>query len=354
VKKNHKAYALGAAVAIVCISLGARIEHSSVANEAVGGIVNHAFTEVGIALLIAIILGLTFEQVSLREFQTLASKQQSDLAEQFEVLSRDQISAVTNQFAMLSEKQLRGTASEFRELAIEERNNMNKDIFQHLFGRSIPQVIMDELDVQFLMAQFCFSKFSMSIIMKPLHISVGSVEELYLSLEVRITYEVANLTSNVQNFDPSPRVLKLCPSEVTSRIKFTDVSAKGPNCEISLGETSLASVRFEDELSVQARVAPVAIPQKGAAATSVTLAYQTVTSYQHGYYLHVFPHHAFEVELSVDAYELLIPVSAQDFSGTPFRASPLSHPERYHYFWQSSKPFLASQGFYIAWGTRPI
>jgi hypothetical protein len=273
--------------------------------------------ELGIAGFVAFVLALTIERLSAKEFERRAESERSMLKQ------------------------------EFRDLAEKERAAIKKDVFYQTYGRILPQAIRDELENQFLQADFVRSylylKFDLTIVN-------SDANEHYVKSNCLSISHIDNLSDKHLTF-PIGQEIDASPSDaLQNEVKFLEFDCTGSAAKISLNESQLAAMTRRDAGSVALTLPDdkpvVVLPEQP---TVMRVRYQGIRVMDGGGIYFSFTTHTCDLELTVHVINRDLDVFAEAYSPQQLAETDAHNPATGYYNWKIKKPLLAHQAIRVTW-----
>ncbi|HMF58636.1 MAG TPA: hypothetical protein VK619_19985, partial [Pyrinomonadaceae bacterium] len=282
--------------------------------EFVQSLVIYFVIEIGIALLVACVLGITIERLSQKE-----------------------IISLTNTMVMTIKE-------EGRKLAAEERAQIKDDVFRAVFGSSIPETITKEIISQVLKAVFVRENLKMKYTLKPKVSELTKVK--YILLELEMTYDIRNLTTDDHRFSLNNFLVDSPFAELANEVKFLSVQIENSKRTVEwIGEKIPIGKRNPHIYLDLQDVITIA----GEQTATVTVRAQSVKHYEGGSEYFSFGLHTCDLELTAQVLDAPLKIYCGAFSNRELMPTKTDAPDRGYYNRTSGLPVLAFQGVYIIW-----
>lgn len=259
------------------------------------------FTEIGTALLVAVLLALTVQKV-LKE--------------------RD-------------ERRFRA-----------ERELIKRDVFEHVLGYRLPEGTFKELDNQILGAKFIRKDFKCCY-------ELESISEFakYVKVNATFEYEIVNRTPEELLFSFETAIEKAPVSELNDRVNFTKVIVTGCEPPIRLNDKEECEKEVDEITRPNHKVIKKPIRISGFEAAGVNVEFEVVRFLDGGGSFLLHPLQTVGFALKVEAPSD-VEVSADPYFPGKLKKGREHYPDGGAYNWVSDHPILPYQGVYVTWKSK--
>jgi hypothetical protein len=275
------------------------ISHDQSDQNLVSALGEHFAIELGIAGIVALVLALTIESLSHREF---------------------------------------------RKLAQSERNAIKKDVFHYVYGHSIPEEIVTEIEVQVLQSLFVKRNQSITHL-----IERYEPNPKYVLLTTHVTYDLYNLTDKTQTYHLMTFSEAAPEPDLQDQAKYLRIRVD--DCEKSFEMDVDQLVASQDRNKIGGHLVIEQdiriLPDKP---SRFALSMQTLKSLHDGYdiFLCSDPTCGFDIKVHV-SHNLDLEVSAHSFHPENLKVAMEHSPPMQRYHWSMKRPLLMNQGAYVHW-----
>jgi len=294
---------------LVLIAAGFVIEHlsdnSAAATEKFWAhFASFFITELGIAGLIAWLLSVTIEKLSRQEFARLAARHQDLIKE---------------------------------------------NVFHYVYGQSLPDKVVGEIESQLL--RCCFVKHNMSVKHTITHYLP---DNRLVILTTQIEYEVENISRTAQVFNCGVLTDDVPEASLKGEAKILGVRFQvgGNDADVIDGSTiadHCSNSSVGGHIHFQKRYT---IPGKAKARFSTLIRCIKRLTNDSDVFLSNDPVCGFSIVIDADV-ELGLEFTAHSFHPEEFSEGIGHSPQNGHYHWQLERPILRSQGGFVSWTQKP-
>jgi hypothetical protein len=324
----------------------------------------HALThEWGVAGLIVVMLAFSFERISKREFEHVASGERTKSVEALKEAAdtqlghaREELARIATEERQKSVDEVRRAASgqlevardEFARLFLDERALMKKDVYVGVFGKRIPEPVRDAIEVQLLESSFGRRNAELTYWLYPVQAADAT---WYMSVRVEAKYEIENLsyTGETKTLELTPFVSK-APEGLEDQVGFLSFSATGCKQPFSLTREELTALTFDRDVDRVLCLAPKHTIEVTAEPTTISIQSAEIDHLRSSRQSFVARH--FITDLTLTVYtpncgpHIKVQAKANAFKQL---AKEVALPELGYFRWKTTGPLLPLQGINVHW-----
>jgi len=232
---------------------------------------------------------------------------------------------------------------EFRKLAQEERDSIKRDVFHYVYGHWIPEEVRTEIDAQILKSLFIKRNLTLTHEINPYH-----PNPKYVILTTHITYELYNLTGKTQTYH------LLTFSEAAPEPGLQEearyLSIRVDDCEhpFALEGDQLVASQNNNKIGGHLCVEKdIGILHDRPARFALSM--KTLKSLEDGYDIFLCSDPTCGFDLKVNVQSLDLEVSAHAFHPETMAVALEHNPTIKRHHWSIKRPLLIHQGAYVYW-----
>jgi hypothetical protein len=308
-------------ISVLFIIIGGLLEHDH-------ALLSHIATEVGIAVLVAIILALTIEhQSKKREERRLEAERKR------------------------GKRRLEAERKKEEERLVAEREAIKKDVFEHVLGHRLPEGTFAEMDNQILNSSFIRRDFTASYTLSALGVGEGAKKTKFMKLEAKYSYRIVNQMREKKPYIFMTVIEQAPVEELNEYVKFTSVNVKGCEEPITLDtkekiDNAVDRNKRPNHLTIEKGIS---IPPNESA--WVNIKFQAVRAFEGGVSYLLHPLQTMVFNLKVEAPED-VAVSATAYLPEELAEGEEHVPNSNSYHWKLMRPILPYQGVYLTWKSK--
>lgn len=228
-----------------------------------------------------------------------------------------------------------------------ERENIKRDVFEHVFGARLPPGTVAELAKQILEAKFIRKNFRCCYKLE----RIDDQGEKFMKVYATFTYDIENRTPDKQSFTFQTAIENAPVERLNDHVKFTSVRVIGCEKPVELDTPGKIADNVKRDIRHNHQVIQEDILISGYGSASAVVKFDSVKAFEGG--VSFLLHHLLTVGFYVKVDALPeVEVSADAYFPTELRKGPEDHERSNTYNWVLDDPILPNQGVYVTWKSK--